>query len=418
MNLEQMRARLAAVVAELNKLNAVENLGKEEIETINSLHTEFENLKSGIEAKEKLEAVNALANTSSRKVEATPVAKVEVLPSRKDKNGGFENFGDFLKSVKSAANGNIDKRFQNTLFEKNGEDGGFLVPEDMLGSVTKKLGSEESLLAKTRQFSVSGNSLTLPTDETAPWNGGVSAYWIAEGNPYTDSKGKIGQASLKLHKLGAMIKITDELSEDTVALESFMLAMAPEAIMHTVNSAIISGNGVGKPMGILNSAFKITASKEVGQAADTIVAKNIIKMYSKMIPSARAGAAWYVNAGCEEQLRLMKDDLGNFIYLAPGSQMNQSVYGQLLGLPVIPMIGSLPQLGDEGDIILANLSYYYTIVKSGGLKQAVSSHLYFDRDIQAYKFTMRLDGNCPFKSPVTTEFGNHQMSAFVTLEAR
>jgi HK97 family phage major capsid protein len=90
----------------------------------------------------------------------------------------------------------------------------------------------------------------------------------------------------------------------------------------------------------------------------------------------------------------------------------------LLGLPVIPLIASMPALGTEGDIVLVNFNYYYTITKQGGMKQAVSTHLYFDRDLSAYKFSLRLDGQCPFKTPVVTEFGNHSMSAIVTLADR
>lgn len=413
-----MKARLAEIVSKLEELNAVDTLTKEIVAEINDLGSEFDTMKEAIEAKESMEAKLVASNVSNRRASPDVVAKVEVLPAQKDKNGGFKSMGEFLSAVKDASNGKFDKRFQNTMFEKNGEDGGFLVPEEMMTEVSKKLGTEESLLSKTRQFVVAGNALSLPTDETSPWSGGIQAYWLAEGNPHTNSKIKLGQASWKLHKLGALVYVTDELLEDATALESYMKTMAPEAIMHKVNSAIISGNGVGKPMGILNSGFKIAVAKEAGQTAATIVARNVIKMFSKMIPSARAGAAWYVNAGCEEQLRTLKDDLGNFIYLAPGSQMNQSPYGQLLGLPVLPMIGSLPALGDEGDLILANLSYYYTITKQGGLKSSVSSHLLFDRDIQAYKFVLRIDGSCPFKTPVTTEFGSHQMSAIVTLADR
>lgn len=416
MTLEAMKKRLAEIVSRLEDLNAIEDLSDEVVAEINEASAEFESLQSKIEAKERAAAVvvaNAGQGRKAPAANATP--NVQVLPPQ---SAGFKNLGEFLSAVKDASHGKFHKNFQNTMFEKNGEDGGYLVPETMLTEVQTKLQSDESLFAKTRQFVVSGNSLTLPTNETSPWNGGVTTYWIDEGAQYTESKTKLGRASWKLAKLGALVKVTDELLEDAVALESYMKAAAPEAIMHAVNSAIISGDGVGKPMGILNSGFKVQVAKESGQAADTIVAKNIIKMFSKMIPSARAGAAWYINAGCEEQLRMMKDDLGNFIYLAPGSQMNQSPYGMLLGLPVISMIGSLPQLGDEGDIILANLSYYYTITKQAGLKQAVSSHLYFDRDIQTYKFTLRIDGSCPFKTPVTTEFGNHQMSAIVTLAAR
>lgn len=419
MNLEQMRARVAAIVAKLGEYNGLESLDAATITDINALNDEFEKLKGQIEAKEKLDAMTASASASTRKTspEAT-VTRVQVEASHKEKNGGFDNFGEFLTSVKKAANNDIDKRFKNTMFEKNGEDGGFLVPEEMLSDVAKKLKGDDSLFGKTRSFNVSGNSLSLPTDETSPWNGGVQAYWTAEGAAITESKAKFGQANWRLHKLAALVKVTDELLEDSVALESYIRQSAPEAIMHKINSAILTGDGVGKPTGILNSGFKITVAKESGQSADTVVARNIINMYSRMIPSARAGAAWYINAGVEGQLRALKDDLGNFIYLSPGSQLNQTPYGQLMGLPVIPLIGSMPALGDEGDVILANLQYYYTIVKSGGMKQAVSAHLFFDRDIQAYKFTMRIDGSCPFKTPVTTEFGNYTMSAFVTLENR
>lgn len=417
MNLEQMKARLAEIANKISEIKELGDFSDAVVDEINAMSEEFDSLQKKVVAGEKIAAMTASANTSTRKT--TPDARVAV-EAKVEKNAGFKSTGEFLQAVKKAAAGDVDPRFKNQFSERNGEDGGFLVPEEMLSDIAKKMQSEESLLAKTRGLTVSGNSLSLPVDESAPWNGGVTAYWTAEGAPITGSgKGKLSLANWKLHKLAALVTVTDELLDDAVALESYMRAMAPEAIMHKINSAIITGDGAGKPQGILNSNFRVTVSKEAGQAADTIVARNVIKMFSRMIPSARAKAVWYINAGCEEQLRLMKDDLGNFIYLAPGSQMNQTPYGLLLGLPVVPMIGSMPALGDEGDIVLADLSYYYSITKSsGGMKQAVSTHLYFDRDVQAYKFTMRVDGSCPFKSPVTTEFGNYQMSAFVTLEAR
>lgn len=422
MNLEQMRARLAAIVAQLETLNALEDLSNEEVETVNSLSNEFETLQGKISAKEKMERTSAQAAASTRKTtpaqsgDTTP--RVSVEASAKEKMGGFNSAGEFFMAVKKAATGDYDKRFQNSMFEKNGEDGGILVPETMMTEVQKKMNADDSLLAKTSSFTISGNSLTLPTDETTPWSGGIQAYWVNEGLPHTESKHKFGSAGWRLHKLGALVKITDELAEDAVALESYIKARAPEAIVNKLNGAILSGDGVGKPMGLLSSGFRVTVAAESAQAADTIVAKNVAKMYSRMLPASRSKAAWYINAGCEEQLRVMKDDLGNFIYMAPGSQLNQTPYGMLLGRPVIPLLGAMPALGDEGDIVFADLSYYYSIVKAGGIKSAISAHLLFDQDKTAYKFIMRVDGSVPFKTPVTTEFGGYQMSGIVTLAAR
>ena len=416
MNLEQMKARLSEIMNKLTEFAAIENFSNEDVESINVLNEEFEGLKKNIEAKEKVLAMTATASASTRKTTPDSTVRVEVTAP---KNGGFSSFGEFLGAVKKAAGGEMDKRFANTMSTGVDSEGGFLVHPEFMTDVTKRLESDESLLSKTKQFVVSSNNLTLPKDESQPWSGGVQASWLGENAQYTaTTPNTLSEVSFKLSKLGALVHITDELISDSVALESYIRGMAPEAIMHKINEAIISGNGIGKPAGILGSTFKIEVAKEVAQVADTIVARNVIKMYSKMLPASRGKATWYVNAGCEEQLRMMKDDNGNFIYLAAGSQLNNSPYALLLGRPVVPMLGSLPALGEAGDIIFADLSYYYSIIKSGGMKQAVSSHLKFDYDLQSFKFTMRLDGKVPFVTPVTTQFGGYQMSAFVTLADR
>lgn len=417
--LAKMRARLTEIVASLESFKGQEDFSQEQTQQINALSDEFENLQEQIKAEEKVQTLTAQAAVSNRKTVDTSTPRVEVSASQKEKNGGFETVGHFLKAVKNAASGDMHKNFQNAYYKESvGEDGGFLVPAEMMNEIAKKLGTDESLLAKTRQIPVSGNSLTLPTDETSPWNGGVQAYWMGEGQAYTESKSKLGQAGWRLHKLGALVRTTDELLDDTTALQGYILAQAPVAIMHKINEAIISGDGVSKPVGILNSGFKVQVAAEAGQVADTVVLRNVVKMYSRMLPQSRANAAWYINPAVEDQLRLIKDDAGNFLYLAPGSQMNQTPYGMLMGRPVIPMLGALQALGDEGDIVFADLSYYYAIVKSGGLKNSVSTHLYFDRDQTAFKFTMRIDGSCPYKAPVQTQYGSYTMSGIVTLAAR
>lgn len=421
MTIDQIRARLAAISAQLEGISAgAEGFTSEQITQIEDLNTEFESLTAQMSALEKVEAMKAKSETPApRKTQAAaPSPRIEVGASATDRFGGFKNSGEFLMAVKSAAGGRMHEKLQNAVaYEKNGEDGGFLVPEEMSSTIIKKLASSESLLSATRQMRIGGNSLGFPVDESQPWNSGVQAYWTGEGATITQSKPQFKRADLRLQKLAALVPATDELLEDAMALESYINLAAPEAIMHKINGAILTGDGVGKPQGLLTSPFTVEVAKESGQAADTIVAKNIIKMYSRMIPAARANAKWYINAGAEEQLIGLKDDNGNFIYFGPGA-INAMPYGTLLGRPVVPMMSALPALGDAGDILFGNLDYYWTIVKAGGVKSSTSIHLYFDRDITAFKFTMRVDGKVPFSAPVTTEFGSHQMSAFVKLADR
>lgn len=424
MTIEQIRARLAEISAELDGVQAGEQgYSEAQLSQIEQLNAEFDSLSQQLEASEKVESMKAKASASTgRKSSPTPTAntpRVEVGQDRAARFGGFESAGSWLMAVKKAGQtGEMDKRFSNYAKESVGEDGGFLVPEEISSAILKKMAGDESLMSRTTAIQVGGNNLTINVDENQPWNGGVQAYWTAEGSTITETKPAFKQASWRLQKLAALVKATDELLDDATALESYILASAPNAIMHQVNKAILTGNGVGKPLGIINSPFTVAVAAESGQAVDTVVAANILKMYSRMFPASRTNAAWYINPAVEEQLRLMVDGNDQYIYLAPGSQMNQTPYATLLGRPVIPLMGGMPALGDVGDIIFADLSYYYMIRKAAGVKSATSIHLHFDKEITSFRFSLRLDGKCPFQSPVTTEFGSYQMSAFVQLAAR
>lgn len=420
---DQIRARLAEISTELDGIQASETgYSEQQLAQVEELNTEFESLTKQLEAADKMEAMKAKASTSARQTTTGPgqtTTQVQVGANRAEKFGGFESAGAWMMAVKKAGQtGEIDKKFSNYAKESVGEDGGFLVPEEISAAILKKMAGDESLMSRTTAIQVGGNALTINVDENQPWNGGVQAYWTAEGAAITESKPAFKQASWRLQKLAAMVKATDELLDDATALESYILASAPNAIVHQVNKAILTGNGVGKPLGIINSPFTVTVAAEGGQAADTVVAANILKMYSRMIPQSRVNAAWYINPAVEEQLRLMKAPDDSYIYLAPGSQMNQTPYATLLGRPVIPLMGGMPALGDVGDLVFADLSYYYMIRKAAGVKSATSIHLHFDKEITSFRFSLRLDGKCPFQAPVTTEFGAYQMSAFVQLAAR
>lgn len=424
---EQIRARLAEIHVSLKGIEeSKEEAGysAEQITEIDTLTAEFESLNTQLDAAEKIVATqNKAAGSAGRKTTTqteSNAPRFQVGQNLATKVGGFPTAGEWLMAVKNAGLRNdIDPRLKAAVMKESvGEDGGFLVPEEISTSILKKLDGEESLMSRTTALQVSGNNLSINVDESAPWNGGIQAYWTAEGAQITESKPNFKQASWRLQKLAALVKATDELLEDATALQSYIQSAAPEAIVYQVNKAILTGNGVGKPVGILNSPFTVTVAKEDSQSADTILAENIINMYSRMFPQSRSSAVWFVNPAVEAQLRLAKDANGNFIYLTPGSQLNQTPYASLLGNSVIPLMGGMPAIGDLGDIVFADLKYYYMIRKASGVKSATSIHLHFDREITSFRFSLRLDGKSPFQSPVTTEYGDFKMSAFVNLEAR
>jgi HK97 family phage major capsid protein len=424
MELEKMKARLADIVAKLGEYKALATLGEDEVASINALNTEFGDLKGQIQAREAIEAMTKDSSISNRKVAALP--KIETANEKKNDNKkhGFDNAGEFYRAVALHSNGKTDRRLEmyNAATEKVGEDGGFLLPEDFRDAVNNKVEGPESLLAKTTQFKTASNQLSFPVNESAVWDGtGIQAFWTPELGQYQKSQPIFAEKNFRLHKVTALVPVSEELLQDAAAIESYIKAQAPQAIVHKVNTAIISGDGVGKPMGFLNSGFKYKVAKESGQAADSIIFENINNMEARLLPLSKPKAVWLVNPQVIPALRLMKFDVGggqNVPAYLPSTGLSGAPYGTLMGLPIMPLMSGVKALGDEGDISLVDLSYYWSLVKTDGVQSSMSNHVYFDRDQNLYKFSFRVGGMVPYSTPVTTEFGNFSMSGIVTLEAR
>jgi HK97 family phage major capsid protein len=104
------------------------------------------------------------------------------------------------------------------------------------------------------------------------------------------------------------------------------------------------------------------------------------------------------------------------VYLPQGTVAG-SPYGTLYGRPVIP-VQACPTVGDEGDIILADLTQYLSVVRTGGIKTDVSMHLYFDYGQQAFRFVFRMHGQPWWNAAITPENGSNNLSCFVTIAAR
>jgi HK97 family phage major capsid protein len=212
-----------------------------------------------------------------------PRAKVIGQRSRLSGAHGFNSFGHFAMAVKIAGmrGGEVDGRLMGAAAstfgnESAGTDGGFAIPPDFRAAIEKKAFGEDSLIARTMQIPVAGNHLTFPTAMTTPWGaGGIEATWEAEAAAITQSKPALQDVTVRLHKLAALIPVSDELLEDAPAMGALVSKMAGDAIDFKISDAIANGNGVGQPLGFRNSAVMISQDAESSQVADTIVAGNV-----------------------------------------------------------------------------------------------------------------------------------------------
>lgn len=346
-----------------------------------------------------------------------------------DSDIAFRTLGEQLKAVIDMGTPGRpdDMRLQlrtSGLSESSPSAGGFLIQPNFVDTLLMPVWDEAEIPKRVSKIRMSnGNETTVPViDESSRADGsrwgGVRMYWKCEAAEKTKSKPKIRQVGLKLNDLVGLCYVTDELAADSALLGTLIpLAFQAEADFK-LTDAIIHGTGAGMLLGIVNAPCTIAQSKETAQAANTIVAENIINMWSRLIPTSRRNAVWLINQDIEPQLHGMSITVGGGavpIY-QPAGQVNNSLYSLLFNRPVIP-VEQAATLGDLGDIILGDLSKYVA-VDGGSLKRDVSIHVRFIFDEQILRFVYRVDGQPVLNRPVTPRNSTTTVSHFVILEAR
>jgi HK97 family phage major capsid protein len=357
-------------------------------------------------------------------------ARINVSDNRElDATRGFQSFGDFARSVRAASsrNGAMDERlmigaaapstFGN---EAGGADGGYLVPPQFAQDIFTLALEEQALLPMTDGTPISGNSMVFPKDETTPWGtDGIRAYWQAEASVATATKPKLGVSAHRLHKLMALVPVTDELLEDASSLAAYLPGKTAASIRWKTDEAILFGTGAGQPFGALKSKAVIVVAKDSGQATMTLTPANIINMVARLPVGSFGRAFWLLNPDVLPLLDTMT--LGNYpIYMPIGSgqgAMSSSPYGMLKGRPVY-ISEHASAVSSQSDVSLLDLSYYRTITNKGGIQTATSMHLYFDADATAFRTTFRVDGGPKIENAIVPPKSTNTRSPFVTLAAR
>jgi HK97 family phage major capsid protein len=349
-------------------------------------------------------------------------------PAEKPK-GVFASLGHMMQAVaKQAITGNKDQRFLATASGANesvDNEGAYLVQQDWGGTLLQATYDTGVLVGLVRRqpISMSANGIKFNLlDETSRANGsrygGIQAYWAAEADAFTASKPKFRRMELYTKKLLGFLYATDELIEDATALEGFVNEWFPAEFGFKLDDAIFQGLGAGLPLGILNSPAKVTVAKETGQAAATINATNLEKMYARMPASSLGNAKWFINVECWPQLFQLSHAVGTggVPVFVPAGGISGTPFGTLFGRPIQP-IEQAAALGTEGDIVLADLNKYI-LADKGSIETASSIHVKFTTDEMAFRWSLRADGQPIPAAPLTPYKGSSTLSPFVTLATR
>jgi HK97 family phage major capsid protein len=349
-----------------------------------------------------------------------------------DPKWGFRSTGEYMSAVVQAGRSrgqSIDPRLTRALStygsEGSGPDGGYAVPPDFLNRIVDGIEGGAKVWARVMKIPVSGNSLTIPTNENPPWStSGPQAYWTGEAGTITQSKPNLKQVNIPLHKLACLVPLTEELMEDSTALDAWTMQDVTKKMSFKLDLAVVQGTGAGQPLGLLNSSALTSIAKEASQTADTINGANVAKMYQAMLSDWLEGAVWLAQDDCKAQFIRMYDvdqegtQLSTWPVMLPqAGGFSVQPYGALFGKEII-YTQACETVGDKGDIFFFSPNQYIGVTKQGGLRATQSIHFWFDQDTTALKATMRVGGQPLYGATVSARDGSNTFSPYISLDAR
>ena len=421
------------------------DLSKEEQDELDALQTEYEERKHQIEIREKADSISeelsapktpaikgivTNAEAAGEKIEPLARSPRSAVPeyARPIDRGrrGFNSMGEFALAVAnySRPGGEHDLRLRQMLApttygsEGVGADGGFAVPPDFQAEINDRIAGEDTLLGMTDQLVTSSNSITIPVDESTAWQnaGGIQAVWMGEGAQGTQSKPVLQQRNIQVHKVMILVPVTDELISDAPAMDRYLRRKAPEKINFEITRTIVKGTGAGQPLGILNSPALVSVSRAT---SGQINLADIENAYSRMFAQYRGqpGTVWLMNQDVEPQILALNSGTNNNVFFgAPNFGVQPTPGTFLLGHRII-YTQACETLGSKGDVYFAALGQYLTVMKGGGIRADVSTHIFFDYDQVAFRFIFRIAGMPWLSAPISPLNGSTTYSSAVTVAA-
>ncbi len=447
--IKELEVKLAQIADQLDSLSAsAEPLTAEQSAEYDRLSGEFDlasdqkqRAEDTLKRRKRLEQATPIAavvqpTASVATIQTRPYIPAEAKDPSEARTFGFATFGHFCQEIiKAGITKTPTHRLVNAYSRFNaaatgmgvgvGADGGFMVPPEFSTKIFARLYAPDSIFARTEIYTIQGNSIKFPRiNETSraagSRAGGVRAYWSDEGESVTASKPGLGQLGLSLHKLMAFGRATQELLDDSpMAIDAFYTKHFGDEINFVVGDSLFNGTGAGMPLGAFNADCVVQVAKETGQSGSTVNATNVMKMWSRLYAGCRQNAVWFINQDVEPQLYSMQIGTGvanQVVYMPPGG-LSQAPYATLMGRPVMP-VEYCSTLGTVGDIALIDFSQWVSAVKAGGPTSAVSMHLYFATDENAFRTTYRLDSQPWWNSPLTPFKGSNTQSCAITLATR
>lgn len=350
----------------------------EDSQMYDRMEEDIMNLGKEIQRLERQEALDAELNRPIN----TPIIGKPSVPGMESKEGraSDEYKNAFWNAMRSKA---PTQEVMNSLSVGTDSEGGFLVPDEFERTLVQTLEEENVFRQLAKIVKTSSGDRKIPVVTTKG-----SAAWLDEGEEFEESDSAFGQTSIGAYKLGTMLKVSDELLNDSVFnLENYISTEFARRIGAKEEEAFLVGNGEGKPTGIFND----TGGAELGvTAASTtaITADEIIDLVFSLKAPYRKNAVFIMNDATVKAIRKLKDGQGQYLWQpsltagTPDTLLNCPIYTSAYAPTIASGVKSIA-FGDFG---------YYWIADRQGRSFKRLNELFATTGQVGFLASQRVDG--------------------------
>ena len=317
-------------------------LSAEDVETYEKMESEIVALGKEIDILERQAEMEKRLNSPVN----TPVLETpKTNGNTKTGRASDEYKQAFWKLMK---NNQLSYSVHDTLQIGTDSDGGYLVPDEYETVLIDKLADENIMRGLTTIITSANGDKKIPVVASHG-----EAVWTDEGSEYTESDDEFGTVSLGAHKLSTIIKVSEELLNDSAFnLETYISSEFARRMGAAEELAFINGNGTGKPTGVLNTA-EVGVTSAVSNAITT---DEIIDLYHSLRTPYRKNAVFMSSDSTIKAIRKLKDSNGQYLW-QPSIKDGET--DTLLGKPVYTSSSIANAASGTKPIAFGDLSYYW-----------------------------------------------------------
>jgi len=353
----------------------------------------------------------ALAIAEGNEKVAEQIA-AQLSPITAEFKAAFETVEKLAKTQNSILNAKSGKD-DELKFKSFGEQLVDIASSSKKGVMSPKLKAIRILSSRVKTIETNSNMLSInslkeASRATGSRLGGLRAYWEGELEAVTPSNTTFKRQTLTLDKIMGSFQASDEILEDAPFLESYIKSLFMEEFGFQLDLAILKGTGTGSPLGILNSDCLLTQDKS-GDTNVNPTVDELLAMELKVLN--RSKAAWYGNRSVLPALRALK--INTNFYAFTGQGLHGLPTDQLLGKEFIEVEQLPANAAETQSLMLANMDEYTVFKKTGGVKVASSIHVDFLKELNTFRFSMRVTGRPNYDEYITMFDGSTTTSPFV-----